>query len=865
MRSNQEHEVNENAAFSPDIPEDLVQHGFTAPSFNDNENTPEQIPEEGYVKEDGIRHFPDGSAAIEGPEQEIPKPIDVDEHDQNIAEFLDEQTLSEIGNQLKNAIEDDRQSQEQYFQNLANLIGLLGIKAIDSALENENGVPNVNSSALFETWLHYIATIMGAIFPSKGPVDTVILGEQNDHLQNIAYRMTQFYTYFLQQVDKGFEKELKRTVAWSVFDSIYSKVFIDPVLGRPTHRMIKPEDFIINRDLSSHLSAARKTQIHRMDKREFDLRKMLKEYRETDIMPTYLDSSGDNVIQQELDEISGFERLGGKSSTAPDQFEIYESHVDYRISKDPAARDFDIPLPYIITLDASSAKILRIQRNWKKGDFLKKNREYFVNWSLMPSLDGEGYGLSQYAAQSAQAATTILRQLIEAGMYSNFPGGVYQAGLRLENNTLRPAPGEFMPIQTGGIPISQAIEALPYKEPSQALNDLKNQLEDTIRKPSAIINDAITEMAPRAPAASVLAMLENLHKVPNFVIQGYHKSFECMLGLFKERFAEWLPEGQPYPFLVPGGKHVIMRSDFEADIQVIPSSDPSLQNSMFRFMRAEIILNNARQDPDIHDMRHANQFFYKNLGLSAEEIHKILLPKEEEEEPPSPLDPITENQNLLTSIGVAAGIDQDHDAHIMVHSTLYKNPIASQDEEIMSAIKAHIMDHEAKKLLIQFQAQSGQQMPEDPSQISMEMQNQIAVVAAQMAQQQEQQQQQETPPDPALITAQASLTEAQIYGEEVRVSEHKANLEAENQKLKLMLDKERLNFEQYKYDKDYALKEIETGVKVESADTQRITADAKQQLDETKVAADILTKSQQLTNHVIESHAKHIDKTHNID
>jgi hypothetical protein len=598
--------------------------------------------------------------------------------------------------------------------------------------------------------------------------------------------------------------------------------------------MIKPEDFIVNRDVSSHLSATRKTQIHRMDQREFDIRKLIKEYKDVDILPTNLVGDNDNPIKEQLDEISGYDSTNSRSNSN-DSYEIYECHVDYTIPKDPLVGDFDIPLPYIITLDAKSGTVLRIQRNWKKDDFLKKKREYFVNWSLLPSLDGEGYGLVQYAGSQAQAATVITRQLIKSGMYSNFPGGVYQAGLRLENNTLRPMPGEFLPIQTGGVPISQSIQPLPYKEPSGALNELKNQIEDNIRKPSAIINQKVSEMVPRAPVGSVLAMLESMQKVPNFVLQGYHKAFQNMLELFNERFAEWLPSDKPYPFSVPGGNHVIMKSDFDAKIQVIPSSDPSLQNSTYRFMRAEIILNNARQGADVHDMRYANELFYKNLGLSVDEIHKLILPpspKPEEVPPPVPLDPITENQNFLNGKAVTAGLDQDHDAHILVHQTLQNNPIASADPAILAAVDAHVKQHAAFKILVQAQATLGFQMPQDPSQLPVELQNQIAVLAAQQAQQEAQAaaNQQQQAQDPALITAQAMM-------DDVKVKELQANLRAEIDKMKLTLDQQRLNLEYEKMRLENQTKEKEFQLKI-------ISAEGKQQIDEQKVQVDLLGKTQ---------------------
>ena len=809
--------------------------GFQTPGFDEAAQTLEQgNAEEGVVDQDGVRRFPDGSVVIHKREKQRSPQMDADDHDQNLAEILDEQTLSTIGNHLKELIEEDKRSQEQFFQSVADLINLLGIKSIDKATEDSTGEPEVHSSALFETLLDYVATIMASIFPSKGPVDSVILGESTPQLEDVAYRKTQFFNAYLLRIDKGFDKELKRAVVWSVIaGSIYCKVYIDSILGRPTARMIKPEDFIINSDVSSHLSANRKTQVHRMDEREFDLHKMMGDYRDIDVLPSNLSGEDENVIKEQLDEISGY-NSSTISNKDRNKYEIYESHVDYRIEEDPAAKDIDIPIPYIITLDSKSAKVLRIQRNWKKEDFLKKKREYYVNFSLLPSLSGEGYGLVHYAGTMAQAATVITRQLIKAGMYSNFPGGVYQAGLRLENNTLRPAPGEFLPIQTGGVPIQQSIQALPYKEPSSALNDLKNQIEDSIRKPSAIVNQKISEMVSRAPMGSVLAMLENLQKVPNFVNQGYHKAFENMLELFNERFGEWLPNDKPYPFHVPGGKHVIMRSDFDSDIQVIPSSDPSLQNSTYRFMRAEIILNNARQNPEIHDLRYANEMFYKNLDLDMEEIHKLIKPAEEEEAPVIPLDPISENMNLLKGKPVKAGIDQDHDAHMLVHGLLKTNPLVGNDQNVQGAIDAHLKEHEALKILINFQAATGFEMPEDPSQIPPEVQNQIAIMAAQQAQQQGQAEAGEQQQNPELLTAQALM-------KEVEVKELQTNLKAEIDNRRLSLDQQRLEIDYEKMVSDNKIKEQELQIKLASVQDKHDT-------DEKKMGVDLLTKSQGLMN-----------------
>ena len=546
----------------PMDPNTLVTEGFKTP-------TPEpmhQISSFGGGPQDGdtlsptpnIMTFEDGSAVVgDSDDQQGPSRRNSTKHNENLCDILSEQELRDIGNSLKHAIEEDIGSQEEFFEAVAKNIEYLGLNLANEDDQEDlpfKGAASIYSPAMFESALDIVAGAKGALFPTTGMVDTVILGEASDDLQDIAARKKAFFNYFFDNVDKSFRKEAIRTIFWStIAGSAYKKVYICPVAGHPVSHFISIEDFIVNRCHSSHMASTRKTHILRIDEREFDIRVMTGMYRDINILKDEEQSqgSGSNAIKDQLHQLSGYDVMRSPREDAG--YTIYESHVDYRIKGDPQAQDLDIPLPYIISLDSKSGNVASIRRNWQEQDVLKKKQEYFVNYSLLPSLDGEGYGMVNYAGRLSQAATSLTRQLINAGTYANFPGGVYQAGIRLENNNLRPAPGEFVPIQTGGIPVGQAIESLPYKEPSDALKQLKNDIEDSIRKPSAIVNQKISDMAPRAPQGSVLAMLENLQKVPNAIMQGFHESLTREFELFNDRFAEWLPEDKPYPFMVPGG------------------------------------------------------------------------------------------------------------------------------------------------------------------------------------------------------------------------------------------------------------------------------------------------------------------------
>jgi hypothetical protein len=763
-----------------------------------NASNPSQ-PFESIHGNNRLLQFPDGSAAIEEATN-LPRK-QTDSHFQNLADVLTEIEIKQIGFELKEAVEEDISSQETYLQALADVIKLLGLN-LDGDREKEDlpfeGASGICSTALFESLLDMLATATTSLYPPTGMVDCVINGEVTQELQDKAYRKKLFFNYYLTQVAHEFKKEGRRALTWAILaGSCYKKVYIDPLLQRPTSQFIRPEDFIVNTQYATHLSAPRKTHIIRMSGKEIKIRMMNGQYRDDETLikvNTQQEERGE--IQEALDEISGRERTN-YSITLDQEYTLYEIHAEYFIQGDKRAPHYDLPMPYIITLDANSGYVLSIIRNWDKNDFLRKKKEYFVNYSLFPALEGEGYGLVHYAGGLAEAATAIKRQLINTGTYANFPGGVYSAGIRLENNNIRPSPGEFIPIQAGGEAIDKVLTALPYKEPSPTLGTLLTSIEDSIKKPSAIVNQKVADMTPQAPVGSVLAMLESLQKVPNAILEGFHESFGQELMLFNDRFGEWLPPNVPYPFKVPGGQHEIMKQDFDEDIKIIPASNPSLQNSSYRFMQSEIILTQARQSPDIHNMWYAYEYFYKNLGLSPEDIQQLLPPPPQQAPPPFSGDPVTENTYLMTNKPVRASIAQDHASHRMVHQLILANP--QVDPTIAAAVKAHDQEHEALEFLVDMQARMNIQLPQDPSQIPPEVQNQIAVQAAQVAQQKLQElQAAQQPPQP-----QIDPTVAAIEIENIRTQQRR-----ESDLNKIELEKMKLTLQENKFKTESVLAEM---------------------------------------------------------
>lgn len=782
-----------------------------------------------------LMQFPDGSALLGAPDNQEHAPMRRPHHDENVAEILNGMELSQIGMSLKFSIEDDIQSQEEFLQTVANIIKYLGI-TVDTD-EDTDGLPfkgasSIYSPAMFESALDIIASAMTLIFPSANMVDTIVLGEAEPQIRDQAYRIKEFFNYYFDVQLKDFRKEAKRTIFWTVIaGSAYKKVYICPVLGRPVSHFIPIEDFIVNRSHSSHISATRKTHILRINEKELKVRKMSGLYMDVDVSKDQESGNINNVIQEELDQVSGYNN--DDSNEYDKDYVIYECHVDYRIEGDPGANNIDLPLPYIVSLDASTGNILSIRRNWEEQDVLKKKREYFVNYSLLPSLDGEGYGFANYAGRSTEAATSLTRQLIDSGVRANFPGGVYMQGVRIENNNLRPAPGEFVPIAGGqGLPLSQVIMPMPYKEPSPTLMTLKNEIEDTIRRPSAIVNQKVSEIAPRAPQGSVLAILENLQKVPNFLMQGFHESFTFELDLFKERFAEWMPQDKIYPFSVPGGKHIVMKSDFQSDIQVLPSSDPSRKNSMHRFMLSEIIINNAKEAPTIVNLKYAFRYFFKNLGVPEDEVDQ-LLSHENDVKPPQPMDPVSTIMAITQGQPTTAAVWQNHDAYIAVlDAWLQMNP-QNPNIQAATALKSQ---HEAMKYMVDVYAQLGMQPPEDPSQMPPEEQNQLAVrVATIKAQEAQEALAKQQPPEPPLDPARVMLEDSQMKNQraqekhemenqidmlrlelenrradmEFSFKEHQLQIQAQAQQIKLMVEEQKMHHNQLSKEREQAIKNLE--------------------------------------------------------
>jgi hypothetical protein len=774
-----------------------------------------------------VKSFPDGSTVVEPVASDV-QPIPR-HHKENLALTLELNEVREIGGMLKDAIEDDIQSQSAFFHAVSNLIKMMGLD-LDTEAEKDDlpfkGASSVYSAKLFETLQSLNATVSKGIFKSSGMVDTCTVGHPNDQLNDASERMKDWFNYYFDNISKDFRKKAMQSANWTfVAGSSYKKVYICPVLRRPVSEAIPVEDFIINNSYSSHFTASRRTHRIYLSEKDFQTRINMGLYRNIHIAKQDDDSNNsDDVIRESLNKQIGYEPQG---SRLDGMYVIYECHADLCIDGDNMVPKDNVPSPYIISLDAESGQVLRIVRNWKEGDPSRKRIEYFVNYFMLTALRGSGYGLVHYALRLAEAATSLERQLVNAAIYSNFPGGVYQQGVRFDNNNLCPAPGEWVPLMASGS-IKDAIMALPYKEPSPALNELRKDFEESISKPSAIIDQKVFDMPSNAPATTTLSLLDQVHQVPNAILQNFYESFTRELELFKDRFAEWLQPGHPYYFKVSGGDKLITKEDFEASVNVIPAADPSTKNSAHRLIVSEIILNNAKASPDIYNVKFANELFLKQMNISKEDIEKLLAPPKDNTPSPQPQDPVTTMMSIIKGEPVIAAVWQNHDAYIAIlDAWMQANP---QDPHIQNAM-ALKTQYEAYKYMVDAYAAIGHEPPQDPSQLTPEQQNQLAVQIAHMkiqemheAQAQAAQQQGPSPMDLAAVELESAKMQAQIAHEKneidlkkLEVSEKKIEMDyqlsVQEFELKMKIQHLQAERESFKIAHEQALKERDQALK----------------------------------------------------
>jgi hypothetical protein len=686
----------------------------------------------------------------------------------------------------------------------------------------------VYSNILAEAAIRFQAEAMSETFPAAGPVKTKILGEATKEKEDAALRVKTDMNYELTEVMVEYRPEHERLLySLGLAGSAFKKVYFDPNMGRQTALYIPAEDVIVPYGASNIESAERVTHVMRKTKNEMVKLQAGGFYREVEL--------GDPVsFFTDVEEAKA--EQSGISLTSDDRYTVLEVHADLIIDGvDTEGEDDDLQIakPYVVTLEKGTGEILAIRRNWNPDDSLMLKRQHFVHYAYVPGFGFYGLGLIHIIGGYAKAGTSIIRQLVDAGTLSNLPGGLKSRGLRVKGDDTPIGPGEFRDVDVPSGSIRDNIMPLPYKEPSQTLLALLQQITEEGRRLGAISDMNISDMSANAPVGTTLALLERTLKPMAAVQSRVHYSMKQEFKLLRKIIAEYAPE--EYMYVPDRGEPRARRADY-AMVEVIPVSDPNSSTMAQRVVQYQTVLQMAQATPQIYDLPQLHRQMIEVLGIK--NADKLVPTKDDIK----PSDPVSENMNALVGKPIKAFIYQDHAAHIATHQAFMQDPsimaFIGQNpaaQQIMAALTAHIGEHVAFQYRQQIEAKMGVPLNEPNAELSEEFEVKLASLLAQAGQQLTQENQakaaqaaaQQKMQDPIIQMQQAEL---QLKQAEQQRKAAKDQADAAEAAARLQLDAQK----------------AQTTAAIESSRiaAQNEQAQAKNDLDEAKAILD-LAKAQQ--------------------
>ena len=748
----------------------------------------------------------------------------------NLAEFLDDKALRSVVTELSSDIENDKASRKDWEDAYVEGLKLLGLK-IEERTEPWNGASGVFHPMITEAVVRFQSETITETFPAQGPVRTKILGKQTPDKQAAANRVENDMNYELTERMVDFRPEHERML-WNLpaAGSAFKKVYFDPSIGRPVSMFIPAEDVILPYGTSNIQTCYRVTHVMRKTKNEILKLQQAGFYIDTEIGDP--DKATDE-INKAKDKETGF------SDINDDRFTLMESHVDLVIEDDPYAdKDDDgeatgIALPYVVTYIRGTNTVLAIRRNWREDDDLRLKRDHFVHYQYIPGFGAYGFGLFHLIGGFAKSATSLMRQLIDAGTLSNLPGGLKSRGLRIKGDDTPIAPGEWRDVDVGSGTIQQNILPLPYKEPSGTLYQLLNTVVEEGRRFAATADMKVSDMSAQAPVGTTLALLERQLKVMTAVQARVHYALKQELGLLKEIIKDYTDEDYDYD----PDSHVGPRAkkgDYDM-VEVIPVSDPNAATLSQRVVQYQAVIQLAQSAPDIYDLPKLHRGMLEVLGIK--DADKLVpLPEDQK-----PKDPVTENQDALKGTPLKAFIYQDHEAHIQVHMAAMQDPIIMQlvgqsprAPQIQAAMTAHIAEHVGYAYRQKIEQQLGMALPPEDEKLPPQIETALSGMMAQAAQQVLQENQAKAAQQQAAQQAQDPVVqmqqqELQLKAQELQIKDKKVNVDAAAKADELKLKEQELQAK-------YQLEGFKTGQK-DRLDRERLAAE--QQRDGVKLGIDI--------------------------
>jgi hypothetical protein len=720
-----------------------------------------------------------------------------EEFSANLAEQIPDSQLQLIASELLGDFESDVDSRKDWIQTYVDGLELLGLK-IEERSEPWEGACGVYHPLLAEALVKFQSESVMSIFPAEGPVMTKIIGKETQEMKEAAGRVRHDMNYELTEKMPEYRPETERTM-WGLglAGNAFKKVYEDPNLGRQAAVFVPAEDVVVPYGASSLESAERITHV---------MRKTENEIRKLQVAGFYLDvdlGEPENTLDEVEKKIA--EKMGFRA-TSDDRFKLLEMHVNYDLPgfehTDKDGEETGIALPYVITIEKGTSKILAIRRNWREGDKKHLKRQHFVHYGYIPGFGFYCFGLIHLIGAYAKSGTSLIRQLVDAGTLSNLPGGFKTKGMRVKGDDTPIAPGEFRDVDIASGVLKDNILPLPYKEPSQVLIGLMNQIIEDGRRFANTADLKISDMSSQAPVGTTLAILERTLKVMSAVQARIHFSLKQEFKLLKEIIADNAPD--EYSYEPEEGNRTARKSDYR-NVDVIPVSDPNASTMAQKIVQYQAVLQLAQGAPQLYNLPLLHRQMLEVLGIK--DAQK-LIPMTDDQKPE---DPVTENQNILMMKPVKAFAYQDHEAHILTHTSAMQDPkIAAlvgqmpQAQGIMGAMQAHIAEHLGFAYRVQIEKQLGMNLPPqtddegDNANIDPEVEAILAPMIAQAAQrllaqnQQEAQQQQaqQQAQDPIVQMQQQEL---QLKQAELQRKTAKDQLDAQIKGQQLGLEKERID------------------------------------------------------------------------
>jgi len=770
-----------------------------------------QLPEQTVEFEPDIEltDLPDGGAEVNFDPN---APIDKSKipFDGNLAEYIEEGELGKLANDFLGAFEVDKESRKDWHDTYIKGLDMLGFKYEDRTQPFE-GASGVVHPLLAESVTQFQAQAYKELLPPSGPVRTQVIGLSTPEIEAQSERVKEYMNYQITHAMKEYDPEMDQLLFYlPLAGSAFKKVYFDPILKRAVGKFVSGEDLIINYMASDLEQADRVTHVIKMTNN--DIRKLQVNgfYRDIELVTGQVDS---NDIQDKVDELDGAEK---NYASDDDEHEILEMHVNADIPG--FENESGVKLPFIITIDSFSRTILAIRRNWNPDDQEPTKISYFVHYKFLPGLGFYGFGLIHMLGGLSRTATSVLRQLIDAGTLANLPAGFKARGMRIRDHDEPLQPGEFRDVDVTGTSIKESLLPLPYKEPSPTLFQLLGFAVDAGKSFAAIADMKMGEGNEQNPVGTTLALIERGTKVMSAIHKRLHYAQKIEFKLLSKVFSIYLPP--QYPYMVVGGNQMIKQADFDERVDVLPVSDPNIFSMAQRVTLAQQQLQLASAAPQLHNLREAYRRMYDAMGV--DNVEAILKP---DPGMPEPMSPAMENAGAMRGQDPKAFPMQDHASHIQAHAEFMFTRMVQINPQLYAMLQAHVSEHISliagqqtqEKFKPQFdqlqqQMQQAQQNPQAMQQLLAQQDQMVNQQAAEQAKIEAQMTQQLAQDEEARISREAQDPLVKLKQQEIDLKAMQTQMEMQKD---MVMDSAKLDLERDKLEADTSI------------DLMKVAADAK--------------------------------------